>query len=113
MRDARAARLADIPRTAGPPGDVRQQFAHALLFTGHMIDSADRKEARFPARAERRGRAAIHAAIEGLEWRQAGATVGLAGGASGGDLLFHECCEGLGIPTRVLLAMPADEFEAI
>src|SRR4051794_5102169 len=109
MRNTKAVRQGDIPRTAGPPGDVREQFAHALLFTGHMIDSADRKEARFPARAERRARASIHAAIKHLEWRQAGSTVGLAGGASGGDLLFHECCEELGIPTRVLLALAEDE----
>jgi hypothetical protein len=38
--------------------------------------------------------------------------VGLAGAASGGDLLFHECCEELGIPTRILLALPAEEFIA-
>jgi hypothetical protein len=36
--------------------------------------------------------------------------VGLAGGASGGDLLFHECCAELGIPTRVMLALPPDQF---
>ena len=39
--------------------------------------------------------------------------MGVAGGACGGDLLFHECCEELGISTRVLLALPPDEFEEI
>lgn len=92
-------------------GEGRKQFAHALLFTGHMIDRADRKQARFPAWAESRARDAIHAAIAGVEWGQPGTTVGLAGAASGGDILFHECCEALGIPTRVLLAMPVLEFE--
>ncbi|HEY1896180.1 MAG TPA: hypothetical protein VGG62_07920, partial [Terracidiphilus sp.] len=35
----------------------------------------------------------------------------LAGAASGGDLLFQECCEELGIGAMVLLALPRDEFE--
>ena len=88
------------------------KFAHALLFTGHMIDRADRAEPRFPASAEDRARHAIHTAIAAVQWMRPGATVGLAAAASGGDLLFHECCEDLGIPTRVLLALPPEEFEA-
>lgn len=98
--------------TAPSHGDRSWAFAHALLFTGHMIDRADRKDARFPAWAESRARQAIHAAIAGLEWKEPGMTVGLAGGASGGDLLFHECCRELGIGTHVLLALPPDEFES-
>jgi hypothetical protein len=77
-----------------------------------MIDRADRGHARFPAWAESRARNAIHSAIADLEWPRPGATVGLAGGASGGDLLFHECCRELGITTRVLLALPPHEFES-
>ncbi len=88
------------------------EFAHALLFTGHMIDRPDRKQARFPAWAEARARQAIHDAIAELTWNTPGNTVGLAAAASGGDLLFHECCEGLGIATRVLLALPPKDFEA-
>ena len=103
------------PQTTHQANDVQapasKEFAHALLFTGHMIDSPDRREARFPAWAEGRARDAMHAAIAGLQWTQPGTTVGLAGGASGGDLLFHECCEELGIPTRVLLALDPHEFQ--
>ena len=95
----------------GAGGKGRKRFAHALLFTGHMIDRSDRKEPRFPALAEGRARDAIRAAIAGVGWEQPGTTVGLAGGASGGDILFHECCEELGIPTQVLLALRADAFE--
>ena len=36
--------------------------------------------------------------------------MGVAGGASGGDLLFHEVCAELGVPTRLRLALPAEEF---
>jgi hypothetical protein len=87
-------------------------FGHALLFTGHMIDQAGRAHARFPASAESGARSAIHNAITAITWAQSGTTIALAGAASGGDLLFQECCEELGIATMVLLALPRDEFEA-
>ena len=88
------------------------EAAHALLFTGHMIDVPDRPVARFPAWAEGRVREAIHRAIENVAWTTPGPTIGLAGAASGGDLLFHECCRELGIPTRILLALPPEPYEA-
>jgi len=84
-------------------------FAQALLFTGHMIDALGRKVERFPARAEVRARAAIHDVVLGLRRE---ATVGIAAGASGGDLLFHEVCAEVGISTRLCLALPAEEFIA-
>jgi hypothetical protein len=37
---------------------------------------------------------------------------GIAGGASGGDVLFHEVCGDLGIPTTVFLAGPRDAYVA-
>jgi hypothetical protein len=112
MTDPRGIRKPEGVRAVASRGETQKNFAHALLFTGHMIDRADRARVRFPASAEGRARAAIYAAIAGAEWTHAGTTVGVAGGASGGDLLFHECCEELGIPTRVLLALDPDEFEA-
>lgn len=86
------------------------EFAHALVFTGHMIDRAGRAEPRFPEWAEERARAAIREAILGLRWERLGETLGIAGAASGGDLLFHEVCGELGIATRVLLGLPVEEF---
>jgi hypothetical protein len=35
---------------------------------------------------------------------------GIAGAASGGDVLFHEVCRDLGIPTEVYLALPRDRY---
>ena len=99
-------------QSRGGHAEGRGPYAHALLFTGHMIDRADRDKPRFPAWAEARTRRAIREAIGTVTWTHPGSTIALAGGASGGDLLFHECCNDLGIPTRVLLAMPPDEFEA-
>ena len=105
-----------MPESSGPrraEAEQRQsawEFAHALLFAGHMIDRPDREHPRFPRWAEGRAREAIRAAIEGMHWKHTGSTVGLAAAASGGDILFHECCAKLGIATRVLLALPADDF---
>jgi len=41
---------------------------------------------------------------------QAGTVVGIAGGASGGDILFHELCFEHGIPTLLRLALPVEEY---
>jgi hypothetical protein len=41
-----------------------------------------------------------------------GAIEGIAGGASGGDILFHEACAIAKIPTTLMLALPRDEFAA-
>jgi hypothetical protein len=37
--------------------------------------------------------------------------LGIAGGASGGDILFHEVCLELGVPTELYLALPPDRFQ--
>jgi hypothetical protein len=109
------------PANAGQPDGVASTahthegawaFGRALLFTGHMIDQAGREHARFPAGAESRARSAIRDAIIAITWAHPGNTIALSGAASGGDLLFQESCEELGIATMVLLALPRDEFEA-
>jgi hypothetical protein len=87
-------------------------FAHALLFTGHMIDKPDRTQPRFPAHAEEKARMAIRASVADMPWTRPGATIGMAAAASGGDILFHEVCAELGIATRIMLALPVDEFIA-
>ena len=83
-------------------------FDHALLFTGHMIDAPGRKAERFPAHAEGRAREAIRALI--AAHAASGTVVGIAGGASGGDLLFHELCAEASIPTQLRLALPVEQY---
>jgi hypothetical protein len=85
------------------------RFDHAILFTGHMIDAPGRKVERFPARAEGAAREAIRSSIAGLS-AKGGSKVGIAGGASGGDLLFHEVCAELGIETLLRLALPVEQY---
>ena len=36
--------------------------------------------------------------------------IGITGGACGGDILFHEVCGELGIPTQMYLALPKEQF---
>ena len=40
-----------------------------------------------------------------------GSILGIAGGACGGDILFHEVCAELGVETQLCLALPDDKFE--
>ena len=88
------------------------EFAQSVLFTGHMIDAADRKDVRFPPRAEGAARIAIKASVLQLRDRGRVPMVGVAGGASGGDLLFHEVCAELDVATRLRLALPVEDFIA-
>ncbi len=83
---------------------------HALLFTGHMIDQPDRSEPRFPARMEGIARSAIFQLVESLQKTAQGSLLGLAGGACGGDILFHEVCQALGIPSELYLALPRESY---
>ncbi len=81
-----------------------------LLFTGHRIDDAGREKPRFPSEKEQVARDAIMRAVQDELTSAGEIAYGIAGGASGGDILFHEICQQLGIPTRLYLALPADKF---
>jgi hypothetical protein len=81
-----------------------------LLFAGHMIDAPDRPTPRFPADKERVAREKIRQTVVSEMESGAGVACGYAGGASGGDILFHEVCKELGIPTRLYLAVPPQDY---
>ncbi len=105
----------DAPR---PPKEKKkripeQELTRVLLFTGHEIDPPDRRPPpRFPADKEALARQAIHEALvkEREDW--GGELVGIAAGACGGDILFHEVCAELGIPTRLYLGLPREDYLA-
>jgi hypothetical protein len=71
-----------------------------MLFAG-MIDAPDRPHKRFPAACERNGYKGIRRALQQEIERTAGATIGVASAASGGDILFHEVCAELRIQVRL------------
>jgi hypothetical protein len=87
-------------------------YDHAILFTGHMVDAPGRKQPRFPPQAESAAARAMTASLETLLKQHPGRSVGIAGGASGGDLLFHEACARLGIETLLRLTMPPPAYLA-
>jgi tetratricopeptide (TPR) repeat protein len=102
-----AAALGEIPAASQPR--PRQERPRVLLFTGHVIDKPGRETPRFPPDKEDAARQALRKAIE--EEQALGPIAhGIAGGASGGDLLFHEVCAELGVPTQLFLALPREEY---
>ena len=98
---------------AFPPESAQatsQRIDRVLLFTGHRIDLANRARPRFPANKEGVAREAIRSAIAQEKDLTSGSIVGIAGGANGGDILFLEVCDDVGIKTEVLLALPENQF---
>ena len=82
---------------------------HTILFTGHRPDALDRPVPRFPASCVPAASDAIRAAIGSLAATHHPCR-GMAGGASGGDILFHESCLELGVPTGLYLALAPAAF---
>ena len=84
-----------------------------IVFSGHRIDEAGRAEPRFPASSEPAATELLRAAVA-AERSEAGdgPVEGIAGGASGGDLVFHEVCATLEVPTTLGLALPPGPFVA-
>lgn len=94
----------EVPREEEKP-------THVFLFTGHVIDAPGRETPRFPAAKEDVARARIKDALQSRLGQIDGySPLGISGGASGGDILFHEVCAELGIPTDLYLALPENRF---
>lgn len=66
-----------------------------LLFAGHQPS--------FPAEREAAAGEAIRQAILADRQEFGPAKLGIAGAAAGGDILFHEICAELGVPTQIYL----------
>jgi hypothetical protein len=113
LRDNVAAGLA-----AFPPVDTAQAEAPAgarsriVLFAGHCVDDAGRKNPRFPRTPEARQAAAqaIGKRLQRVCERPGGVELGMASGRSGGDILFHEACKASGVATWMYLARPRASF---
>jgi hypothetical protein len=72
---------------------VSIEMTKVLLFSGHMIDKPKRKDVRFPPKMEAAVARSIAEAISTLR-----PSLGIASGAGGGDILFHEACFALVFP---------------
>ncbi|MEA2488786.1 MAG: hypothetical protein QOH21_578 [Acidobacteriota bacterium] len=85
---------------------------HVLLFTGHRVDDLDRATPRFPESKVAIAQQEIEAAIDDAIKDQGDRLLGIAGAASGGDILFHETCRRRGIPTEIYLALDTELYAA-
>lgn len=88
----------------------QKPFDLAILFTGHMVDLPGRAHPRFPQHAEPIAWRAIRDAIDRARAQSRGRVVGIASGARGGDLLFHEACRLYGLERRMVLPFPVEPF---
>ena len=95
-----------------PPASVTRDLKkqRILLFAGHMLDEPGRVPQRFPPEKEEIARQAIRDKILAEQEATGGITYGIAGGAHGGDILFHEVCAELGIKTELWLALPPEKY---
>ena len=114
--DFAAASLATVAELiAAQPAVARAGRAAAsrpALHRAHDRRARSRPTPRFPP-TKARGQGARDAAPRRSPPSRrstAGKIVGVAGGACGGDMLFHEVCAELGIPTRLHLALPRERF---
>jgi tetratricopeptide (TPR) repeat protein len=96
------------------PQPAKPALPQVLVFTGHRIDDPDREAKglgkRFPRNMETTARDAIKEAVGKELERVGGKAIGIAGGASGGDILFHEVCAELNVPTFLYLALPREQY---
>ena len=82
---------------------------HVVLFAGHRVDEPGRSQRRFPASEADRAKTLIRDALVKLSGEDV-EFLGMASAAPGGDILFHEACEDLGIRSVPCLPMPADKY---
>ena len=97
-----------------PPAPAAAPVAAApkrvLLFTGHMIDAPGRAEPRFPPEKVEIAKEKIAEAVAAEQQVADGIAYAICGCANGGDILFLQVCESLGIPTQILLALPRELY---
>jgi tetratricopeptide (TPR) repeat protein len=93
-------------RIIGKKFDLR--FSKVVIASGHMIDSPDRKDERFPPRKEEAVRGCIAKQLE--TWGIGAGHLAICGAARGADLLFAELCADRGAEVWLYLALPEPEF---
>lgn len=109
LKDNTQAALNNIPAVQQRE-ETSQAAPHVILFTGHRIDAEGRGTLRFPREKEGQARAMIAEAVLNEKEKAQGKLLGIAGGASGGDILFHEVCKELDIPSTVYLVLPNNDY---
>jgi hypothetical protein len=101
----------DLDKAARPaPEKIRDRV---IVATGHRADAPHRSPpGRFPNTHAciAKAKAWLREAVAAEKLETSGQLSGIAGAASGVDLLFHAVCADLGIPTKVVLPIPVDAY---
>ncbi len=101
---------AGLDNIAPVSGQIQETPTHVILFTGHRVDTPERKTPRFPAAKQKQARAMILETVRQEKAGAKGSLFGISGGASGADILFHEVCEELNIPSQMYLVLPKNDY---
>jgi hypothetical protein len=76
-----------------------------------MIDAKKRSEPRFPSYKETAVKEEIHKCLLKEIALARHDIKGIAGGACGGDILFHELCKNMHVQSEMYLALPIKDFK--
>jgi hypothetical protein len=94
------------------PSKGMPRHDRVIVGTGHRADAPDREMPRFPNTPEciAKAKSWLREQMEAEKAETTGSIIGMGGAASGTDLLFHEVCAELGIPTTVVLPIPKEHY---
>lgn len=97
-----------IPRPHKGSTEGGPAYRAVVVVSGHLIDTPDRRESRFPPEAE----PAVTAQVRGLleRWSIGSGDLVVTGGARGADLIAAEQALARGAAVTLLLAFPPEEF---
>jgi tetratricopeptide (TPR) repeat protein len=98
-------RVNDCLAMFADPAPPQPRIEHVVIFTGHRLDEPGRTPPRLPRACLDAAAAEIRGYLEELK-----PTIAIAAAASGGDMLFHEVCDQLGLRSVVRLVMPEGLF---
>ncbi len=110
LNSSKISEQSDEEKRQSDKEDRKLEAKHIIVFAGHMIDAPSRSEARFPENTKEQVRKLIKKQLEKLCKEDKYEYHAFASAAPGGDILFHEVCEELKIPSTICLPMPSDEY---
>lgn len=102
-------------RNAALLDQTQQTPTHPIVFVGHIVDNSRLPTPWFPADKVDAAKAAIRKSLQEVltaSGADGDRLIGVAGASDGGDLLFHEVCQELEIPTEVMLPLPKRDYLA-
>jgi hypothetical protein len=107
-------KVAELSTAEINKGAARAPRDRVIVATGHRVDAPGRESPRFPntQKCIDDAKAWLLEKVKAEKAQTIGSVSGLAGAASGTDLLFHEVCAELGIRTTVVLPIPEQNYRS-